>query len=300
MGFGDAPAGRRHRSPPELVPTESFRRLMRILYRVKGLRVVAHALRRRLYQPRSVWIHDFDGDLAFLCHLDEHIGSQMYWRGAYSWSQLRVLGRLLEPTMVFADVGANQGEFTLFAAKRLARGRVLAFEPMTEMRERLERNLEANAFGNVLVSGLGLWSEPGRRRLFRRAALFEDGSVHEGLGTLFPTAERSQEVEEIELTSLDAFREEHGIDRIDVLKVDVEGAELAVLTGAEQTLERCRPLLLLEADRDCADAAGGGLDALLGWLERWYRFEIVAPSGRTRPIEPSALGRHQDLLCVPR
>ena len=107
-----------------------------------------------------------------------------------------VLDRLLEPTMVFADVGANQGEFTLFAAKRLTRGRVIAFEPMTEMRERLVQNIEANAFENVLVSGLGLWSAPGRRRLFRRKERFEDGSFHEGLGTLFPSEERSEVVEE--------------------------------------------------------------------------------------------------------
>jgi len=283
-----------------LTESRSFRTLMRVMYRVKGLRAVAHALRRRLYEPRSAWIQDFDGDLAFLCHLDEHIGSQMYWRGAYSWSQLRVLDRLLEPTMVFADAGANQGEFTLFAAKRLTRGRVLAFEPMTGMRERLLRNIEANGFDNVLVSALGLWSEPGRRSLFLPEARFADGSIHEGLGTLFPTAERSHEVEEIELTTLDAFCEEHGIDRIDALKIDVEGAERAVLAGARRTLERCRPLLLLEANRGLAEAGGGGLDDLLEWLGRWYRFELVVPSGRTRPVEPSALGIHQDLLCVPR
>ena len=274
------------------------------MYRVKGLRAVAHALRRRLHEPRSVWMDDFDGDLAFLCHLDEHMGSQMYWRGAYSWSQLRVLDRLLEPNMVFVDAGANQGEFTLFAAKRLTHGRVLAFEPMTAMRERLEQNIEANGLGNVLVSALGLWSEPGRRSLFRPEARFEDGSIHEGLGTLFPTGERGQEVEEVELTTLDAFLDAHGIDRIDALKIDVEGAERAVLTGAERTLERCRPLLLMEANRDLAEigggGAGGGLDALLDWLGRWYRFELVLPSGRTRPVEPSALGVHQDLLCVPR
>lgn len=286
-------------SPPEPVPTEAFRKLMRLMYRVKGMRVMAHALRKRLYEPRSVWIQDFDGDLAFLCHLDEHMGSQMYWRDAYSWSQLRVLDRLLEPTMVFADVGANQGEFTLFAAKRLTRGRVLAFEPMTEMRERLVQNIEANAFENVVVSGLGLWSAPGRRRLFRREEPFADGSFHEGLGTLFPTEERSDEVEEIALTTLDAFCAEHGIEQIDVLKIDVEGAEREALLGAEATLERCRPLLLMEANRELADTGGCGLESLLDWLGRWYRFELVLPSGSTRPIEPSALGTHQDLLCVP-
>ena len=161
-----------------LTESRSFRKLMRLMFRVKGLRVVAPALRRRLARPESVWIDDFDGDLAFRCRLDEHIGSQMYWRGAYSWGQLRVLDRLLRPDMVFVDVGANQGEFTLFAAKRLVRGRVLAFEPMTEMRERLVENLAANPFDNVLVSDQGLWSEPGRRRIFRRDAPFEDGSFH--------------------------------------------------------------------------------------------------------------------------
>jgi hypothetical protein len=60
---------------------------MRLLFRWKGIRALAHLVRRHLYWAASVEIDDFDEDLRFYCHLNEHIGSFMYWRGSYSLDQ---------------------------------------------------------------------------------------------------------------------------------------------------------------------------------------------------------------------
>lgn len=283
-----------------IAASAAFRRLVHFCYQHKGLRVFSHWVRRRMYVDRCVRIDDFDGDLVFHCRLDEHMGSYIYWRGSYSRDGLRLFAELLHDGMVFVDVGANQGEFTLFAAKRLHHGRVLAFEPNREIHRRLMRNLEANGFRNVTVRRLGLWSEPTRRPLYDQQARFADGSVHEGLATVFPNPSRSSRVDEIECTTLDAVVAEEGIERVDVIKIDVEGAELGVLQGARKTLERDRPTLLIEADRERAEAAGTGLDALRVFLEERYRIEVIQPGGRTRPLGDRPLGDHQDLLCLPR
>lgn len=106
-------------------------------------------------------ITDFDGDLKFRCSLHHHIGSQIFWHGAYSHAQLRLLSRLLKsPDMVYLDAGANVGEQTIFAAKRLSRGRVFAFEPATEVFQVLSENIRSNGFTHVRAEKIGLGDRP--------------------------------------------------------------------------------------------------------------------------------------------
>src|SRR5579885_1779623 len=95
---------------------------------------------------RSPWtvMCDFDGDLRLKIDRSSFIGSSIYWNGYSSLNELYLLGRLLEPHMVFVDVGANQGEFTLYAAKRLPAGKVLAFEPVEERYRHLIENVKMN------------------------------------------------------------------------------------------------------------------------------------------------------------
>jgi FkbM family methyltransferase len=201
--------------------------------------------------------------------------------------------------MVFIDAGANQGEFTVFAAKRLPTGRVLAFEPMPEMYRRLTDNVVANGFANVRAIPEGLWSEPGPRQLFLCHDLFDDGSRNLGLGTLYKPAGQSVQVETITCTTLDAVMGAEQLTRVDVIKVDVEGSELEVLLGGEEMLQRHKPVLLVEADRGQTGATRG-LDRLLDFLAGSYRLSVITRSGKTRPLVRATMRPHEDLLCEPK
>jgi len=245
-------------------------------------------------------IKDFDGDLKFHCHLGEHIGSQMYWRDSYSWDQLRALDSHLSPGSVFIDVGANQGEFTLFAAKRLAHGTVYAFEPMSEMFGRLSRNVEENGFDNVRLIQAGLWSRSETKPLFTMPGRFGDGSRHKGLSTLFQSQERNVLAEVVPLMTLDGFVQDENLTRLDAIKLDVEGAEHEVIRGGLDTIERFRPILLLEVSEVCLEAAGSSGTALLGHLSQWYRFELVRKNGKSKPIRADRIGAYQNILCLPK
>jgi hypothetical protein len=59
-------------------------------------------------------------------------------------------------------------------------------------------------------------------------------------------------------------------------------------------------LIFIEANRENAIAAGSSIEQLLGFLNPWYRFELILKNGKTRPVGIGELGVHQDLLCVPR
>ena len=205
--------------------------MVRFLFRYRGLRILGHGVRRLASHDEWALIQDFDGDLKFHCHLGEHIGSQMYWRDSYSWDQLKVLDTFLGSECVFFDIGANQGEFTLFAAKRLSQGTVYAFEPMSEMFGRLSRNVEENGFDNVRLIQAGLWSEAETKPVFTMPGRFSDGSHPKGLGTLFQTEERDLLAEVVPLMTLDGFVEDEKLTRLDAMKLDVEGAEHEVIRG---------------------------------------------------------------------
>ena len=274
--------------------------MVRFLFRYRGLRILGHGVRRLASRDEWALIQDFDGDLKFHCHLGEHIGSQMYWRDSYSWDQLKVLDTFLGSESVFFDIGANQGEFTLFAAKRLTQGTVYAFEPTSEMFARLSRNVEENGFENVRLIQAGLWSESETKPIFTNRSRFSDGSRHEGLGTLFRTEERDSVVEVIRLTTLDSLARDEKLTRLDAMKLDVEGAEHEVIRGGLSTMERFRPVLLIEVSRLCLEAAGTSDAALLDLLSRWSRFELVRKDGRSTPIRADHLGAYQNILCLPK
>lgn len=286
----------------------AVRAVARPLYRMQGtgLPRVAEITRRqtarwaaRHLQPSWVWIDDFCGGSRFCCDLAEHMGSQIFFKGSYSGGQLVVLRRLLHPDAVFIDAGANQGEFTVCAAGCVPDGHVWAFEPVPEVRERLERNVAGNGFRHVTVSPMGL-SDASREDvpIFGADSAFSDGTQNIGLPTLFDVSGRGRALARINLRPLDEVLPAG--QRVDVMKVDVEGAELAVLQGAESTIQREKPAIIFEANAETCEAAGYSVEVLLGWLsERGYALEVIGPAGELKPAPGrvdfcNMLARHSD------
>jgi FkbM family methyltransferase len=276
-----------------------LRNLTKLAYNYRGFARLAEAV-RKLYSrsPRVLLVNDFDTTLSFYCELDEHMGSQIFWRGSYSGAQLILLDRLLAPHMVFVDIGANHGELTVFAAKRLTEGKVIAFEPVSVLFQKLERNININNFTNVQLVQKGLSDKSFKSTIYTREGRFEDGTKHEGLPTLYPTITRSQIGEVIEITYLDQFVESENVTQIDIIKIDVEGAELAVLQGARGAIARFKPLILMEVNEETSQAAGYPARALLDYLsELDYWFEVILDDGRTHTILPEQLSNFQNIFC---
>ena len=276
-----------------------LRKITKIAYNYRGFARIAESVRKFYSQTHKVLlVDDFDNNLSFYCELDEHMGSQIFWRGFYSEEQLRVLNHWLEPDMIFVDVGANQGEFTVFAAKRLTQGQVIAFEPVSVLFQKLKRNINANNLTNVQLIQKGLDNKNHQLSIYTIEGNFEDGTRHEGLPTLYPTPTRSKICEVIELTYLDDFVDSQNLSRIDVIKIDVEGAELAVLQGARETLRRFKPVILMEVNEETSQAAGYSSRALLDYLsEMDYKFEEILYDGSTQPILPEQLSNFHNIVC---
>jgi FkbM family methyltransferase len=248
-----------------------------------------------------VVINDFDGDLKIRLDRSGHMGSIIYWRGFFSLGITRLLDRILRPDMTFLDVGANQGEIALFAAKRLPAGRVIAFEPVSDLNSTLAENVELNGFENVTICEFGLSDEAATAQIFTSNGVTVDGSrFNEGLGSIFAGELRSVPMGSIKLEKLDDVFGSLGAGRLDVIKIDTEGAELCVLRGGEETLRNHRPQLIVELNDPALRDAGSSSGDLLGFLEAMgYRSRLIQDDGSTRELDPSSPPLQGDVLAVP-
>lgn len=237
-------------------------------------------------EDRWIIINDYDGNLRMLIDRSCYMGASIYWAGFHHLWELSYLEKVLRPNMIFVDVGANQGEFTLFAAKRLHQGIVLAFEPQEQMFELLQKNVEMNNFSNVRLFKYGLGNGEGCAALYTSLDTTLHDGWHEGLFTLYPSDYRNNFVQTIPLKRLDTVLLENGIDRVDIIKIDVEGAELFVLQGAEKLLELNRPKLLLEINEETFNQAGYSTADLLDFLSKYdYRFYKFLRGGRLEQVD---------------
>jgi FkbM family methyltransferase len=221
----------------------------RVDFRGKG------RLRRRLPVPEDgERIAGFPGGMQLRLDLRESLQRDFLF-GLYDQRELALMRRFLEPGGDMLDVGAHVGMYAVAAGLALrGRGRVLAFEPNPAARSQLAANVALNGLDNVLVSDAAVAAESGEALLHVPAT--SDPSFSSLGGGRFAEGDPVR----VPTTTLDAQVEAHALTPAFV-KVDVEGAELGVLAGAERTLER-RPVLLVEV----GDATAGRVAARLEQL----------------------------------
>ncbi|WP_420963323.1 FkbM family methyltransferase [Brucella sp. IR073] len=158
---------------------------------------------------------------------------------------------------IIADIGANVGMYTLLFSRLAPEGRVHAFEP-TQTAELLRRNIEAAGCENVFVHQVALGAVEGARE--------------EPIYRLWGSAPEKQVYDFI---TLDAFVAAHGINRLDCIKIDVDGFDLEVLKGAAQTLRRFNPWLLVEINHALATRGQSVSEALLWLAGQGYTSALV-------------------------
>lgn len=280
-----------------------IRGLTKIAYRIKGVglgrlaeMVRRHAARVAPFEPFI--INDFWGGFKFKCYVQEHMGGQIFFRGSYSGDQLKLLETLLHPDAVFVDVGANQGEFSVMAASRASR--VISFEPVDEYRRRLEDNIALNGFRNVHIMPFALGDVEKDLPIYDAPGMFTDGTRHEGLPTLYASEKRPNVRETVRVRRLDDVLAELAVNRVDVMKLDIEGAEWSALRGAEKTLARFRPVLILEIARETCQSAGYEAEDFARWIiSQGYKIERIAAGGVACPIQPEQLLDFQNIVAYP-
>ncbi len=168
--------------------------------------------------------------------------------GAWEKHVLHFLGQTAEALQqakgaddqVFVDVGANTGLHSLYMSQRVAQ--VHAFDPYPPVVAKMRHNVDRNGLENVMIHAVGLGDRAAR------LPFIEPPESNQGVGSFMGEVKHGGEEARLELEIVvgDDYFAERGIDRVDIMKVDVEGFEKPVLLGLRKTLERCRPVVVLE------------------------------------------------------
>jgi FkbM family methyltransferase len=212
----------------------------------------------------------------FECDLADKVTREIYYYG-FNCRDCRVLSRLVRPGQVVLDIGANIGYFSLLFAKWVgAAGAVHAFEPFPETVLRLKRNLELNACLNsiVRIHELAISDAVGSLSM----AVPDQGNS--GCNYLRTDGSRT-----IEVTTLDAFVQQERLSRVDLIKIDIEGSEVALLEGARETIERFRPVFMIEVNPSALQRFSKTSADLIGLLGKHrYRMSCATPIGTLKPL----------------
>jgi FkbM family methyltransferase len=224
------------------------------------------------------------------------------WRGVeklifafreYYEPELDYLEQVLSQGMTFIDVGACYGIYTLAASKMVGpQGRVIAFEPASRVFRVLRKTIELNALTNVLACPLALTEKKGKAWLYHHA--------NTGCDSLGKDDSFTESAEVIATESLDDVLQENSVDQVDIIKVDVQGAEELVLRGASRMLNSRHPIVIFEVYREGAVPLGLSPDGAWEFLDSLgYEFFVVdrcgALSGReSPPVNRNVMAIHKE------
>jgi FkbM family methyltransferase len=243
-------------------------------------------------RPSGSVLTEING-VQFDLDLREVIDASLYYSGTFESDAEKVIASVVRPAMVAVDIGANIGYHTFGLAKLVGPdGLVVAVEPTAYAFEKLQRNLQLNKFANIRPVKVGLAD----RDKGEVQALFRSSYRLDGRGDV--------NIETIRVLTLDTLVREQQLERLDFIKMDVDGYEAKVFAGAEGVLQRFRPYLFFEFGPRGIREQGDDPEALLHLL--WgLGYRLRTENGRELLDMPSIFRAVQpvdgmaNLLAVP-
>ena len=218
--------------------------------------------------------------------------------GNFERAELQFVRKFLRPGMTVLDIGAHHGLYTLLASRCVGRGgHVYAFEPSPRERSRLRAHVWLNRCSNVKIVPLALGAQDAD------AELFVVRGAQTGCNSLRPPAVNEPTARvRVKQVTLDGFLRARGLESVDFVKMDVEGAELSVLRGAERLLraER-RPVILAEVEDVRTEPWGYQAREIVMLLDsEGYEWFQPLEDGSLAAIGPGRRKYEPNLVAIPK
>jgi len=183
------------------------------------------------YYGAKMYINLFAAPIAF----DRAFGVYEYW-------MTRLFHNIIKEGMTILDIGAHKGTYSvLFASLMNDKGKVLAFEPDPANCSWIKKNIQVNSYRCIETHPIALSDNDGDATFYAADGL---GSLFANPGSRAP----SKGTITVQTRKLDNVLQEENISDVDIIKIDVEGADLLVLKGAEETLRSMDLSLLMDVD----------------------------------------------------
>jgi len=221
---------------------------------------------------------------------DRYVGRSLDAYAEFSEGEVEMFRQIVRAGDIVLDIGANIGTHTLFFARQVGPvGEVVAVEPQRIVFQTLCANMALNSVTNVRCLPFAAGAEPGEiavpRVDYARSGNFGGLSVG-----------GSADGERVKVITLD----ELNIPHCRLIKLDVEGFEEQVLRGAGQTIERTRPIMYVENDREERSDSLIRYIASLGYELHWHRPALFNPNNHAgNPINEFGRIVSGNMLCLP-
>jgi FkbM family methyltransferase len=225
--------------------------LAKILSNIEGIRP---RIIRFFYNNLSRQIKGFDISLPYLektrilVNTKDIIGWNIAFFGQYERNTNKLLRLLCKTDHVIIEAGANIGSETLLLSKLAYQGRVIAVDPSPWSNRYLNFNVRANSCTNVEILNMALGAEQSLINIH----LLPDDFPNQGMSSIIPHSQANRTIE-VQQSTLDKEFDTLKMDRLDLIKMDVQGAEFSILKGAEKTIAKYRPTIFLEASPEHSD-----------------------------------------------
>jgi FkbM family methyltransferase len=223
----------------------------------------------------------------------------VYYLSYYEVKETRWLKKQVKADWVFFDVGANFGYYSMIVSKFSGgQARIYAFEPFAPIFASLQRNKELNGLENVLTFKLALSDKEGEIEFLAPPV----GNL--GGGKISPVKVDAQPravSERVKTTTLDAFAQSHAVAKIDFIKVDVEGAEMMLLSGAKETIGRCKPVMMIEFNPQALADFGASAEGLLKEIHSLgFKTWTIESSGLQIFEDVRTIKEYRNVICIPQ
>lgn len=267
-------------------------RLDRIVQRLRY-----QASKVRVPEGRVHVIHTRTQGFDLLIRANEDVGRAIHFAKSFEPHETDFLRSVLRPDSVCLDVGANVGYFTMLMASVATRGVVHAFEPLPLNAALITASAALNGFRNIVQTTVAVGTTPGTVE-FVEAVDSAYSSIHDtgrkGVGRRF----------EVPVVTLDAHVAAHALPPVDILKVDVEGAEGLVIGGAAALLAdpaRRPSTILIELFQPNLDGFDTSVAAIVASLTgHGYTASVLDRDGRQRAYDPAADSQYNLIFSAAR
>ncbi len=237
-------------------------------------------------RPHTLFVVDLGKDgLRIQLTGSDILAPAIYWGGKFEPRIYDFIKSILQPGMTVFDIGANIGQYTLLAAHCVGpKGQVHSFEPASREFSILRSNVILNGFTNVILQNLAVSSYDGEAVL---TTCPEGRGSFNTIGTLthpFAVELRTWPVR-VRCVRLDSYIRDQQLEKVDMIKIDIEGAERDLLLGAQELLsEYMTPLVICEfADNTSAGFNSSGAELYECFESYGYHlYEITEKSGVLR------------------
>lgn len=248
-------------------------------------RQAIHVLYRLEHRGDAPVHYRLPGGISIDLYPEGEIAEFLSFQRLFEQTELALVSAFLQPGMHVVDVGANIGLYSIVADRRVgAAGKVWGFEPSPESFLRLKKNLMLNGCGSVEPQRIALSDQPDTVMHLKSDRGF--GDAYRYLVTSSNgTVDAGEDLETVPVTTLDRWAESHGAGRIDFMKVDIEGGEYRMLSGAQQVLRSNRDIVVFfESEPDWCRRAGCRQEDSFDLLES-LGFGLYSWNNRSRAWE---------------